>query len=43
VVRPYETKRYLALEQEKMALEKKAIALEQENSELRLKESLLLK
>jgi hypothetical protein len=36
VVRPYETKRYLALEQEKMALE-------QENSGLRLKESLLLK
>lgn len=35
VVRPYETKRYLALEQEK-------IALEHENNDLRLKENSLL-
>merc|ERR1712070_258512 len=34
--RPYETKRYLTLEGEKIALEEKAKALEEENRKLRL-------
>jgi len=36
IVRPYESKRYLALEEKATALEEKATALEEENRKLRL-------